>query len=105
MRPPIVAAPQSAPQTQTSAKAPPCLTGAVPATVTDTAQNPPEKRPWWDAHSITCPSDMRMVYPSEREVRRGYNIDVTSSSYDNDGSMDWRYQHITCIPDGLRAEK
>lgn len=95
---------QSITQVQTVAKAPPCLTGVVPATATDTTQNPPEKRPWWGARSITCPSSMRMVYPSEREVRHGYNVDVMPPSYDNDGSMNWRYQHITCVPDGLSGE-
>lgn len=97
-------APQSAPQTQTSIKAPPYLIGAVPATITDDKQDPPEKRSWWSTHSVTCPDNMRMVRPSEREVRHGYGVDITSPSYDIDSSINWRYQHITCIPDGLRAE-
>ena len=52
-----------------------------------------EIKPWWETHNPRCPKTMRMVFPSDREVDK-------AASYGMDNWMNWRYQHVVCIPDG-----
>jgi hypothetical protein len=86
-------------KSQESAKLPAkvdCHVGnAVAATITSENQEV-EVKPWWTTHTASCPKNMREVKPSDREVDKGVG------SYKSiDEWLNWRVQHVTCVPDGL----
>ena len=48
-----------------------------------------------------CPDNMRLVFPSKRQMKRLYPYTYTDRQWDMEDSDDVEYQHSTCIPDGL----
>lgn len=69
-----------------------------PIIVDDQAATAP-KLSWSETHHVKCPDNMRMMFPSQREEDRLYGR-VADPNWTVDGSIDWWWQHVKCIPDG-----
>jgi hypothetical protein len=51
----------------------------------------------------SCPDDMRIALPSERQMRIFYPKADLGAGWDLYDRLDAQYTHSTCIPDGLGA--
>lgn len=51
-----------------------------------------------------CADNMRLVFPSEREVQHWYPKTYEDAGYDNEDKEDVEFGHAICVPDSLGGQ-